>query len=142
MTVGAACAAYAANAALGLAVASKTIDTSAIRWVHHALYIATCTLTGVAIAAGIGESIAVRQAERMRRRRWPRRQKQHGLSIRQRRRTSAAGWMLVPALAPLAAIPSVSARTRTHPLIALIAAPFYAAAAVVAIVALTTRSGR
>lgn len=121
IAAGAACFAYAANAALGLAVANKAIDTSGIRWVHHALYITTCALTGAAIASGVGVSVANRQRPRGRR----------GVRARQhahRLPATAAGWMLVPAIAPLAAIPTVSARTRTHPLIALIAAPFYTAA--------------
>ncbi|MBQ3358760.1 MAG: hypothetical protein IJG47_07660, partial [Microbacterium sp.] len=45
--------AYGANAALGTAVAAKVIDTRNFRWVHHALYIATCVTTGGAIAAGL-----------------------------------------------------------------------------------------
>lgn len=44
---------YAANCALGAGVAAQVIDTSRVRWVHHALYIATATLTGTAICSGV-----------------------------------------------------------------------------------------
>jgi hypothetical protein len=47
----AAAAVYGANCALGTAVATKVIDTSNFRWVHHALYIATCTATAAAASA-------------------------------------------------------------------------------------------
>lgn len=40
---------------------------------------------------------------------------------------SRAGWWLLPAAVPLAMIPRVSARTHRHRLIALSAAPFFAA---------------
>ena len=40
---------------------------------------------------------------------------------------SRAGWRLLPAAVPLAAVPYVSARSRRHPLLALSAAPFFAA---------------
>lgn len=123
---GVACIAYSANAGLGLAVASKAVDTSGIRWVHHALYITTCALTAAAIAVGVGASVVPHHRGR---------HPQHSTA------GATAGWMLVPAIAPLAAIPTVSARTRTHPLIALIAAPFYAAAGIIAAAALT-KSGR
>lgn len=42
--------AYAANCALGISAATRLIDTSNFRWLHHALYIATSTTTGVACA--------------------------------------------------------------------------------------------
>ncbi|MFK4759582.1 hypothetical protein ACI3KS_01460 [Microbacterium sp. ZW T5_45] len=45
--------AYAANCALGAAVASRLIDTSRFRWVHHALYIATCATTAAAVITGV-----------------------------------------------------------------------------------------
>ncbi|MFC7466148.1 hypothetical protein [Brachybacterium sp. GCM10030252] len=41
---------YAANVALGLSVASRLVDTSNARWIHHGLFIATATSTGVALA--------------------------------------------------------------------------------------------
>jgi hypothetical protein len=42
---------YASNAAFGTAVAMGVIDNGRIRWVHHALYVATSSLTAVALAA-------------------------------------------------------------------------------------------
>jgi hypothetical protein len=42
---------YASNAAFGTAVAVGAIDNRRIRWVHHALYVATSSLTTVALAA-------------------------------------------------------------------------------------------
>ena len=42
---------YAANSALGAAVAMKLIDTRGFRWLHHALYIATCSLGAAAIGS-------------------------------------------------------------------------------------------
>ena len=43
---------YTANVLFGSAVATGVIDNRRIRWVHHALYIATCTATGSALVAG------------------------------------------------------------------------------------------
>ena len=43
---------YAGNAAFGAAVAVGAIDNGRIRWIHHALYIATTSLTTVAFAVG------------------------------------------------------------------------------------------
>jgi hypothetical protein len=42
---------YAANAAFGAAVAVGAVDNRRIRWVHHALYVMTSSLTTVALAA-------------------------------------------------------------------------------------------
>jgi hypothetical protein len=42
---------YTANCALGLAVATGRLDTSGARWVHHAVYVATATLSLAAAAA-------------------------------------------------------------------------------------------
>ncbi|WP_246595415.1 hypothetical protein [Actinoplanes auranticolor] len=42
---------YASNAAFGAAVAVGAVDNRRIRWVHHALYIVTSSLTTVALAA-------------------------------------------------------------------------------------------
>ena len=42
---------YAGNAAFGAAVAVGAIDNRRIRWVHHALYVATASLTTAALAA-------------------------------------------------------------------------------------------
>lgn len=93
----AAAAAYGANCALGASVAARLVDTSRFRWVHHALYIVTCATTALAVVAGgVGRS-------------------------RDGRRAALA---LLPAAAPLAAIPYAGTRTRRHPLIALAAAPF------------------
>lgn len=41
---------YAANVALGLSVAAGLVNTAGVRWVHHALFIATATTTGAALA--------------------------------------------------------------------------------------------
>jgi len=43
---------YTANCALGLAVATGRLDTSGARWVHHAVYVTTVTLS-LAAAAGL-----------------------------------------------------------------------------------------
>lgn len=45
--------AYGANCALGAAVATGVVDTSRDRRVHHALYIATTTLTIAAVIEGL-----------------------------------------------------------------------------------------
>ena len=94
-----AAAAYSANVALGTAVAAKIIDTTNFRWVHHALYIATCATT----AAAIGSALWARPADRR------------------------AAAMLAPAAVPLAAIPYLGTHSRRHPLVALAAAPFIVA---------------
>ncbi|MEZ0163484.1 hypothetical protein AB2L27_01745 [Kineococcus sp. LSe6-4] len=93
----AATSAYLANCALGTAVATGLVDTSGARWVHHAVFVATATLTAAA-----GADLA--------------------------RRRSGAFWRLAPVAAPLLAIPSTPARSGWHPVIALTAAPAYAAA--------------
>ena len=47
---------YAANCALGASVALRLIDTRNVRWVHHALYIATFALAaGAMSSASVGE---------------------------------------------------------------------------------------
>lgn len=53
--VTAAAVSYASNAAFGSAVAVGAIDNGRIRWVHHALYVATSSLTAVALAASAAE---------------------------------------------------------------------------------------
>ncbi|KJL33383.1 hypothetical protein [Microbacterium oxydans] len=93
--------AYGANAALGIAVATKAIDTRDFRWVHHALYIATCATTAAAVSAGL----------------W----------ARPRAASRRAAVALLPAAAPLAAIPYLGTHTARHPLVALAAAPFIVA---------------
>jgi len=47
--------AYAANCALGLAVASGRLRTGRARWVHHALYVNTAAATVAATAALVAE---------------------------------------------------------------------------------------
>jgi hypothetical protein len=101
---GAAAAGYAANCALGTSVALRVIDTRGFRWVHHAVYIATCVLAAAAASTAL----------------WG----------RPRRTARAAAIALAPAAVPLAAIPYSGTHTRRHPLIALTAAPFFAAAAI------------
>lgn len=49
--VTAATASYATNVAFGVAVAAGVIDNQGIRWVHHALFVATASLTAIAITA-------------------------------------------------------------------------------------------
>lgn len=49
--VSAAAAAYAGNCALGASVAARWLDTSNVRWVHHAMYILTATTTAAAALA-------------------------------------------------------------------------------------------
>lgn len=44
---------YAANCALGTAVAIRLVDTRRFRWVHHALYIATVSTTILALIDGV-----------------------------------------------------------------------------------------
>lgn len=97
----AALAAYGANVALGTAVAARLIDTRDFRWLHHALYIATCLATGAAVSAGV----------------W----------ARPRRVSRGAAVALLPAALPLAAIPYLGSRSIRHPLVALTAAPFIVA---------------
>ena len=53
--VTAAAAGYAINAAFGTAVATGVIDNTRLRWVHHALFSATVSLTVLAVAAGAFE---------------------------------------------------------------------------------------
>ncbi len=89
--------AYGANCALGTAVALRLIDTSRFRWVHHALYILTCVTTAVAVVIG-------------------------GTGRSHRGRKAAVA--LLPAAAPLAAIPYLGTHGRRHPLVALTVAPF------------------
>lgn len=97
----AAAVAYGANAALGAAVATRMLDTSGYRWLHHALYIVTCATTATAVSTAL----------------W----------ARPRNASRRAAASLAPALAPLAAIPYLGTHTRRHPLIALAAAPFVVA---------------
>ncbi|MBB2948302.1 hypothetical protein FB565_008085 [Actinoplanes lutulentus] len=50
--VTAAAVSYVSNAAFGTAVAVGAVDNGRIRWVHHALFIVTASLTTAAVAAG------------------------------------------------------------------------------------------
>lgn len=93
---------YTANCALGLAVAARVIDTRRLRWLHHALYITTCT----AVAIALGSACRGRQPARQ------------------------AALALAPAVVPLIAIAYVPTHTRRHPLVALAAAPFIVASVV------------
>jgi predicted metal-binding membrane protein len=47
----AAAASYAANCALGAAVATRVLDTTHFHWLHHGLYIATSTLAAAAVSS-------------------------------------------------------------------------------------------
>lgn len=98
---GAAAGCYAVNCALGASVALKLVDTSGCRWLHHTLYIATVTLTAVALSSAL----------------WG----------RPRDRSRRAALAALPAVIPLAAIPYAGTRTLRHPLLALTVAPFLVA---------------
>lgn len=94
----AAAVAYTANCALGIGVLTRRIDTTDSRWVHHALFIVTASLTAVATVAAAATG--------------------------HRGQAAAQGGALVP----LALIPYVGTHTRRHPIVASAAAPFYVAA--------------
>lgn len=51
--VTAATAGYLTNAAFGTLVATGIVDNSRIKWVHHALFITTASLTVPALIAGL-----------------------------------------------------------------------------------------
>jgi hypothetical protein len=89
-------ASYVASCAVGTSVATGVLDLRGARWVHHALYIATSALAGVAVSSLF----------------WSR---------------SRAGWMLLPAAVPLAALARLGPRFPRHPLVGLAAAPFFIA---------------
>jgi hypothetical protein len=93
---------YAANCALGTSVALRLVDTRNVRWVHHALYVATFSLAVGAMSSAVWGS--------------------------PRRSSREAAAMLAPAAVPLTLIPYAGTRTRRHPLVALSAAPFFIAA--------------
>ncbi len=88
---------YLASCALGTGVATGVLRTGRARWVHHALYVSTATLTALALAA----------------------------AARERARS---GWWLLPVVVPLAVVPYAGTRSRRHVVVAVSAAPFYAAA--------------
>ena len=48
-----AAASYLASCALGTGVATGRLRTGRARWVHHALYVSTASLTGVALGAAV-----------------------------------------------------------------------------------------
>ena len=91
---------YAANAALGVAVATRVLDTSGYRWLHHALFTATASTAALAVSSLL----------------WSRDPR------------ARAGWALLPAALPLSVIPFVPARRRAHVVLALSAAPWFALA--------------
>ncbi|WP_430645199.1 hypothetical protein [Agromyces sp. GXS1127] len=117
----AAAGAYAANCALGASVALGLVDTSGFRWVHHALYLATCALSVSALAAALRPGASARSRAGIR---------PSGRVAAGDRTGRAAAALLAPAVVPLAVIPYAGTRGTRHPLIALAAAPFLAAAAV------------
>jgi len=88
---------YAANVALGVAVATRVVSTKKVRWVHHALFVTTATLTAAAAVAAIVD----------------------------RRSTSAVA--LVGALGILSAAPFVDTHSWRHGATAGTAAPFFVA---------------
>jgi hypothetical protein len=92
---------YAANCALGTAVATRLIDTRRIRWVHHAVYISTVTLAAAAASSAVWAA--------------------------PRRRATMSAVALAPAAVPLALIPYIGAKSSGHIVTALSAAPFFAA---------------
>ncbi|MBM7503856.1 hypothetical protein ACFPER_10245 [Agromyces aurantiacus] len=100
----AAAASYTVNCALGASVALRLVDTRDVRWVHHAVYIATCALAGAAASSAL----------------WG----------RPRGAARSAALALAPAAVPLAVIPYAGTRTTRHPLIALAAAPSFALAVI------------
>jgi hypothetical protein len=93
---GAAGVGYLASCAVGTGVASGFLNLRGARWVHHALYIVTATLAGVAVSSLV----------------WS---------------PSRAGWSLLPAAVPLAALARLGPRMPRHPLVALAASPFFIA---------------
>jgi len=99
---GAATVSYAANCALGASVALGIVDTRNVRWVHHALYLATFSLAVGAMSSAVWGS--------------------------PRRSSRDAAALLAPAAVPLTLIPYAGTHTRRHPLVALAAAPFFIAA--------------
>ncbi|MDO9395443.1 MAG: hypothetical protein Q7T71_02740 [Herbiconiux sp.] len=130
----AAAGAYTANCALGLAVATRLVDTSRFRWVHHALYIATCVLTAAAVLSAMiprRDPAAATVAERsfapsLARALTLERGAESTVDPAQTGRRAALA--LLPAAVPLTLIPRIRTHSRAHPLVALTAAPFFVAA--------------
>ena len=94
----AASASYLANCALGASVATGVVSTRKVRWVHHALFVVTASLTAASAVA----------------------------AIRDREPKSAA--LLLGALGILATVPFVDTHTWRHGVTAATAAPFFAGA--------------
>jgi hypothetical protein len=105
----AAAASYTANCALGASVALRLVDTSGFRWLHHAVYIATCVLAASAALTPFVPGVA------------------GGRGGQPHPRTALAALALAPAAVPLALISRISARSSGHVKLALTAAPFFAA---------------
>ena len=97
---------YLLNCLLGTAVAMRIIDTSRFRWLHHAMFILTSAATVVALSSALWGAP---------------------------RRSSRAALALAPAVVSLAVIPFAGTRGRRHPLLALTAAPFFAAGLALAV---------
>ena len=89
---------YAATCTVGASVRTGVLDTSRARCVHHALFLATASATGFAV-----------------------------LRLAASNRVPAALALATTAL-PFTALTRVSTRTDRHALVALTAAPAYAAA--------------
>ena len=89
---------YAVTCTVGASVRTGLLDTSRARWVHHALFVATASATGLA-ALRLAASCRV-----------------------------PAALALATTAVPFAALTRVSTRTDRHALVALTAAPAYAAA--------------
>ncbi|MCU1570478.1 MAG: hypothetical protein JWR33_1219 [Naasia sp.] len=96
-----AAAAYTLNCALGTSVALRLLDTREYRWLHHALYISTCVLTGLALTSPAWGKPRVPAQQ--------------------------SALLLAPAVVPLAAIPYLGSSSKRHPIVALTAAPFFVA---------------
>lgn len=111
----AAAASYAANCALGAAVASGAVDSSGFRWLHHGLYISTCVLSGAAVVVALARAALV-----------PLHRDDDAPNAPDP--DVSAALALLPAAVPLAVVPAVSARSRRHIAVALAAAPFFVAA--------------
>lgn len=92
---------YLANCAVGTGVATRTIDTSNVRWVHHALYVSTSSLAALAGASGLRRGA--------------------------HRSARSAAFALLPAAVPLSLIPYLGSHSNRHIVVALTAAPFFAA---------------
>lgn len=141
----AACISYAANATLGLGVATKLVDTSKARWLHHALYISTLGLTGLVVWNGIGPIVLSARSALAHKPRGVVAGREsagslppvrpQGAGNRRKNKGKLAAWVLLPAFVPLGALSAVDARSPLHPIVALTAAPFYATAGVIAAMA-------